>query len=58
MHQTQILPLIRKKFAAHMNGYIRTREIEDLDSFIVCQSLDDKQGIMGAVKLAMMETGH
>lgn len=54
MHQTQLLPLIRQKFAVHMNGYIRTKELEDLDSFIVVQSLDDKQGIMGAVKLAMM----
>jgi fructokinase len=56
MHQTQILPMIREKFAGHMNGYIRTKEVKDLDTFIVVQSLDDKQGIMGAVKLAMMET--
>jgi fructokinase len=56
MHQTQILPMIRDKFAGHMNGYIRTKEVKDLDTFIVVQSLDDKQGIMGAVKLAMMET--
>ena len=38
-----------------MNDYIRTKEIADLDSYIVVQSLDDKQGIMGALKLGMME---
>lgn len=55
MHQTQLLPLVREKFKALLNGYIKTRELEDLDTYIVVQSLDDKQGIMGALKLGMME---
>lgn len=55
MHQTQLLPLVRSEFKKLMNGYIRTKEIEDIDSYIVVQSLDDKQGIMGALKLALME---
>lgn len=55
MHQTQLLPLVRKKFRAILNGYLRTKDLEDLDTYIVLQSLDDKQGIMGALKLAMME---
>lgn len=55
MHQTQLLPMVREKFAKRMNGYLKTRELEDLDSYIVLQSLDDKQGIMGALKLGMME---
>ncbi len=55
MHQTQLLPLVREKFKELMNDYIRTKEIADLDSYIVVQSLDDKQGIMGALKLGMME---
>ncbi len=55
MHQTQLLPLIREKFRGLLNGYIRTKELEDLDSYIVVQSLDDKQGIMGALKLGLME---
>ena len=54
-HQTQPLPMVRAKFKELLNGYIRTKEIEDLDSYIVVQSLDDKQGIMGALKLGMME---
>lgn len=55
MHQTQLLPLIRERFQKLLNGYIRTKELEDLEGYIVLQSLDDKQGIMGALKLGMME---
>lgn len=55
MHQTQVLKLVREKFQTLLNGYVKTKELEDLDSYIVVQSLDDKQGIMGALKLGMME---
>ncbi|MBD5458498.1 MAG: ROK family protein [Lachnospiraceae bacterium] len=55
MHQLQLLPMIRSRFGQLLNGYLKTKELEDLDSFIVPQSLDDKQGIMGALKLGMME---
>lgn len=55
MHQTQLMPLIRKEFAKQLNGYLKTKEIENLEQYIVLQSLDDKQGIMGAIKLALME---
>lgn len=54
MHQTQLLPMIRTRFAQLLNGYLKTKELEDLDSYIVLQSLQDKQGIMGALKLGMM----
>lgn len=53
MHQTQLLPMIRKQFTTFMNGYLQTKELQDLDSYIVVQSLDDKQGIMGALKLGL-----
>ena len=55
MHQTQLLALVREKFKKLLNGYVKTKEIEDLENYIVLQSLDDKQGIMGALKLGMME---
>ena len=55
LHQTQLLALVREKFKTLINGYIKTKEIEDLENYIVLQSLDDKQGIMGALKLGMME---
>ena len=53
MHQEQLFPLVRKKFHELVNGYIITDEMNDLDNYIVPPSLNDDQGIMGAVKLAM-----
>ena len=53
MHQTQMLPLVRAKFKDFLNGYIQTKQLEDLDHYIVVQSLNDKQGIMGAIKLGL-----
>lgn len=55
MHQQQLFPMIRARFRELLNGYLKTKELEDLDSYIVPQSLDDKQGVMGALKLGMME---
>lgn len=53
MHQLQLFPLIRKNYKELMNGYIKTKELEDLDSYIVPQSLNDKQGILGAIRLGV-----
>lgn len=55
MHQTQLLPMIRDRFKKMLNGYLKTKELEDMNTFIVAQSLEDKQGILGALKLAMVE---
>ncbi len=55
MHQPQLLPLIRAEVKKQLNGYIKTRELADLDNYIVSYSLDDNQGIMGCIKLAMNE---
>ena len=55
MHQEQLFPLIREKFKEMLNGYIDTKELENLDSYIVPPSLEDNQGIMGALKLAVDE---
>lgn len=54
-HQEHMMPLIRKEVREQLNGYLKTRELEDLDSYIVLPSLNDNQGIMGALKLAMNE---
>ncbi|MBR4446796.1 MAG: ROK family protein [Solobacterium sp.] len=53
MHQEALFPLIRKNVAEMLNGYLRTKELEDLDSYIVPASLNDDQGIMGCIKLAI-----
>ncbi len=52
MHQKQLFPLIRAQFAKMMNGYIKTKELKNLDYFIVPSSLRDNQGILGCLKLA------
>lgn len=51
MHQEQLMPLIRQEVKKQLGGYIVTRELEDIDHFIVLPSLQDNQGIMGALKL-------
>ncbi|MCR5108771.1 MAG: ROK family protein [Lachnospiraceae bacterium] len=53
MHQMQLFPLIRKKVTDNLNGYIKAKELEDMDSYIVPASLNDDQGIMGCIKLAI-----
>ena len=53
MHQMQLFPLIRKKVLEKINGYLDTKELGDMDSYICPAGLNGDQGIMGAVKLAM-----
>lgn len=53
MHQPQLFPLIRAKVKELVGGYIKIREMEDLDHYIVPASLHDDQGIMGCIKLGL-----
>lgn len=55
MHQEQLMPLIRTKVLELLNGYLSTTELSDIENYIVLPSLDDNQGIMGALKLGMNE---
>lgn len=48
---TPIVQLAREKTVELLNGYIVTPEIADIDSYIVNNSLDGKQGIMGCLAL-------
>ena len=48
---TPIVPLARKKCAEMLNGYIVTPEMADIDSYIVNNSLEGKQGIKGCLAL-------
>lgn len=57
MHQEQLFPLIRKEVALLNKDYIKTKEMADLDTYIVPASLNDDQGIMGALELARMASG-
>lgn len=53
MHQMQLFPLIRKKLSEKINGYVKSKELEDMDNYVVPASLDDNQGILGALRLAI-----
>lgn len=55
MHQEQMMPLVREQVKEQLNAYIQTKELSDLESYIVLPSLNDNQGIMGALKLALDE---
>ena len=53
MHQEQLFPLIRRKVKELVNGYICSKELDDIDNYIVPASLNDDQGIMGAIRLGL-----
>lgn len=55
MHQEHMMPLVRKELKEQLGGYLCTKEIENLDEYVVLPGLDDNQGIMGALKLALDE---
>lgn len=57
MHQEQLLPMVRKEFASLLNGYIKTERLQNLDDYIVLQSLNDNQGILGAAQLGINALG-
>ncbi|MFT4145948.1 MAG: ROK family protein, partial [Mobilitalea sp.] len=51
MHQEQLFPLIRNAVKELNSDYITTKELSELDSYIVPASLQDNQGIIGALEL-------
>ncbi len=51
MHQLQLFPIIRNYVKEFINGYVNTREINDIDNYIVPASLHDNQGIIGCLVL-------
>lgn len=52
MKQEQLFPLIRRRVTELLNGYIVTREIEDMEHYIVPAALQGRQGILGGLALA------
>lgn len=53
MHQAQLFPLIREEVRNQLNAYLKTKELEAIESYIVPASLNDNQGILGCLKLAI-----
>lgn len=58
MHQEQLFPLIRSYVKELLNDYVKTKELEDLEHYIVPASLQDNQGIMGCLELARRAKGN
>ena len=54
MKQEQLFPLIRTKLKEKINGYVRYSELEDIDNYVVPSSLEDNQGVLGALQLAVL----
>lgn len=48
---THVVEVARNKAKELLNGYIVTPELEDWDSYIINNTLDGKQGIMGCLAL-------
>lgn len=57
MHQKQLLPMVHREVRKQLNGYLKTRQLEQIEDYIVLPGLNDNQGILGCFKLAMMELG-
>ena len=55
MHQEQVLTLVRQEVEKQLNGYVKTKELERMEEYIVLPSLNDNQGIMGAIRMALNE---
>ena len=51
MHQERLFPMVRQKVTKILNGYLNTKELSDMDNYIVPNSLNDNQGILGAMEL-------
>lgn len=52
MHQEQLFPIVRDYVKEILGGYIRTKELDHLETYIVPPSLEECQGIMGCLELA------
>ncbi len=54
MKQRQLFPLIREKVKTLAGGYIHTRQLAELEHYIVPASLNHDQGIIGCLQLAKL----
>lgn len=53
MHRAFMFDQVRSHVKALLNGYILTKELEDLESYIVPPGLGDNAGIVGALALGL-----
>ena len=50
MHQEHMMPLVREEVKKQLNGYLVTKELEDLDSYIVLPSPERQSGYHGCAE--------
>lgn len=56
MHQEQMFPMVRKKVQKMLNGYLKHTMIEEqIENYIVSPELGENAGILGAIRLGMLE---
>ena len=59
MHQEKLYPMVRKKVQELLNGYVHHEMITaQIENYIVPPALGDDPGILGAIRLGMMELGE
>jgi fructokinase len=59
MEQAHLLPMVRARVQALLNGYVRSPQItEDIDSYIVAPELGSRAGVLGAIALARQAAGE
>lgn len=54
MKQRQLFPLIRAEVARLMGGYLAAEEMQHLEDYIVPESLNGDQGILGCLRLGAL----
>ena len=55
MHQEQLMPIIHREVLRMLNGYILTPQLQDIEKYIILPKLNENQGIMGCIRLALNE---
>ena len=54
MNHAELFPMVRKYVLEYINGYIETKELLNINSYITPASLNGNEGVVGALKLADM----
>jgi fructokinase len=52
MHMPGLIERVREQVEKQLAGYIVTKELQDLSSYVVLPQMNDDQGILGALELA------
>ena len=59
MEQPHLLPKVRNRVLALLNGYVQSPQItQNIDDYIVAPQLGSRAGMLGAIALARQATGE